>query len=156
MTKKSEDSQRAQCAEPTSAEHADYAKKALDAFYSVVGTDEEHLLVGDLLGDLMHYCRKQNIDFNAVLRRGQQHFQEEVFEECGVKEYAYDVRLSAVIRVRASGYQEARQKIRELQAVSIDDLSEHDCVLTEFSVNHIMGAAFEIDGIPQGQKKEGE
>jgi hypothetical protein len=57
-----------------------WAHAALSAFGVDTGqhlnTDEQDM-VGDLLGDLMHYCEQRDIDFEDRLRSGRMHFDAE-------------------------------------------------------------------------------
>lgn len=66
--------------EPTNKDRAEWGKQALDAFAVATGSEPE-TIVCDLLADLMHYCRLNNIDFEAELHLGERHFDEEVEEE---------------------------------------------------------------------------
>ncbi len=66
--------------EPTNEDRAEWARKALATFMFTTGSEREDA-VCDLLADLMHYCRLNDIDFEDELRRGRVHFEEEVSEE---------------------------------------------------------------------------
>ena len=59
---------------------AGWAKIALKAFIAETGTDEEDA-VGDLLSDLMHWCDRNNYDFDAALTRAQGHYEAETTDE---------------------------------------------------------------------------
>ena len=60
---------------------ADIGFAVLEAFNDVCATDPEDRL-GDMLCDLMHYCRQNGIDFENELRRGRGHFEAECAHEC--------------------------------------------------------------------------
>jgi hypothetical protein len=52
---------------------AAWAGAALATFMQVTGTDDEYA-VGDLLSDLMHWCDRNNYDFEAALARARGHY----------------------------------------------------------------------------------
>jgi hypothetical protein len=62
---------------PQNDERAAWAAKALAAFQKETGADLPEL-VGDLLVDLMHWCDRNNYDFDAVLFRARDHYAAEV------------------------------------------------------------------------------
>jgi hypothetical protein len=59
---------------------AGWAEAALSTFMRETGTDEEDAL-GDLLADLMHWCDRNNYDFDAALYRAQGHYEAETTGE---------------------------------------------------------------------------
>jgi hypothetical protein len=59
---------------------AAWAGAALATFITQTGTDEEDA-VGDLLGDLMHWCDRNNYDFEAALTRARGHYEAETVGE---------------------------------------------------------------------------
>lgn len=82
--------------EPTNEHRASWAGASLALFADNTGVDVEELdadpetYVCDLLADLMHWCRKNEVAFNTD--RAQNHFDEEVTEEKAEKEhYDHDV-----------------------------------------------------------------
>lgn len=58
---------------------ATWAGNALAIFMHDTGTDEEAAL-GDLLGDLMHWCDRNNHDFETALTRAREHYSVETSE----------------------------------------------------------------------------
>ncbi len=64
-----------------------------------------------------------------------------------VKEYAFDVKLWAVARVKATTEAEAREKLRSIDCVDL--AYEHgDVRMTEASLQDVDGSElFEVDGI---------
>jgi hypothetical protein len=60
-------------------------------------------------------------------------------------EYAFDVKLQAVVRVFADSEPEARKKLDGLQTVNVD-VNEDGCHITEASVDDCSPDLFEIDG----------
>lgn len=62
--------------ERMNAHRAQWAATALDTFVSVTGTEQEDA-VSDLLTNLMHYCDRNRLDFNAELARAQTSYIEE-------------------------------------------------------------------------------
>ena len=59
---------------------AGWAGAALSTFMRETGTDEEDAL-GDLLADFMHWCDRNNYDFEAALYRAQGHYEAETTGE---------------------------------------------------------------------------
>lgn len=59
---------------------AAWADVALATFITQTGTDKEDA-VGDLLGDLMHWCDRNNYDFDAALDRARHHYEAETVGE---------------------------------------------------------------------------
>jgi hypothetical protein len=59
---------------------AAWAGKALDDFIVATGTDEEDA-VGDLLVDLMHWCDRNNYDFDLAFDRALSHYEAETATE---------------------------------------------------------------------------
>jgi hypothetical protein len=55
---------------------AAWAGAALDTFMQVTGTDLEDA-VGDLLADLIHWCDRNNYDFDLAYDRARGHYQAE-------------------------------------------------------------------------------
>ncbi len=62
---------------PQNDERAAWAAKALAVFQEETGADLPEL-VGDLLVDLMHWCDRNNHDFDAALFRARDHYAAEV------------------------------------------------------------------------------
>ena len=60
-------------------DRAAWAASALAAFSQATGADEDTAL-GDLLADLMHWCDRNNFDFDAALDRAHWHYEAET---CG-------------------------------------------------------------------------
>jgi hypothetical protein len=60
-------------------ERADTASEALRQFQLVTGTDDEDAL-GDLLCNLIHWCDRNNFDFEAALLRARMHYEAETEE----------------------------------------------------------------------------
>jgi hypothetical protein len=58
--------------ENLNGDRAEWAGAALRHFQCVTGTDYEDAL-GDLLCDLMHWCDRNNFDFELALFRAQGH-----------------------------------------------------------------------------------
>lgn len=71
--------------EPTNEDRAGWAMAAVDTFAErtgLNGADEElETKVGDLLGNLMHLCTINNVDFEQVLETGRMHFEAELVDE---------------------------------------------------------------------------
>jgi hypothetical protein len=65
--------------EPINHDRARCAQQTLDAFRSITGTKEEAL--HDLLCDLMHYCRFNEIDFFDEIEDAGSVFRKEVAEK---------------------------------------------------------------------------
>lgn len=61
-------------------DRAAWAGAALAKFMEVTGTDKEDA-GGDLLGDLMHWCDRNNYDFDAALARARAHYEAETVGE---------------------------------------------------------------------------
>ena len=59
---------------------AKWANDALDCFMSVTNTGEEDV-VCDFLCDLMHWCDRNNNDFDKELARAAHHYEAETTEE---------------------------------------------------------------------------
>jgi hypothetical protein len=57
-------------------DRAEWAAAALRHFQCITGTDYEDAL-GDLLGDLMHWCDRNNFDFELALNRARGHYEAE-------------------------------------------------------------------------------
>jgi hypothetical protein len=62
--------------EKMNGRHAECATDALSHYQSVTGTDREAAL-GDLLADLIHWCDRNNFDFDLALSRAQGHYEAE-------------------------------------------------------------------------------
>ncbi len=62
---------------PSNDSRAEWASHALDTFQRITRTDREDA-VSDLLGNLMHYCHLNGLDFLVELNRGAGHFQAEI------------------------------------------------------------------------------
>jgi hypothetical protein len=67
--------------ETTNDDRARWAGAALKAFMAESHTDEEKDPVGDLLTYLMHWCDRNNFDFELALQRAQGHYEEETAED---------------------------------------------------------------------------
>lgn len=52
----------------------------LKKYQKVTGSDDDNA-ISDVLADLMHYCRDNDIDFRKELSTARWHFNEEVKEE---------------------------------------------------------------------------
>lgn len=61
-------------------DRAEWAAQSLDAFQAATGTDLCDA-VPDLLCDLMHWCDRNNTNFNQMLDRAQRHYQAETTGE---------------------------------------------------------------------------
>lgn len=57
-------------------DRAEWAHAAILAFEKTTGSEREESL-GDLLADLMHWCDRNNQDFDLALDRARAHYQEE-------------------------------------------------------------------------------
>jgi hypothetical protein len=55
---------------------AEWADEAIQTFIARTGTDLEDSL-GDLLCDILHWCDRNNFDFEIALDRAQDHYKEE-------------------------------------------------------------------------------
>lgn len=68
--------------EPTPLSRARLVRPSIDAYAKACNESENDLdmQVGDFLGDLMHMCRIEDIDFNKMLARAVDHFNEEILE----------------------------------------------------------------------------
>jgi hypothetical protein len=61
-------------------DRAVWAGNALATFMQQTGTDQEGALC-DLLADLMHWCDRNNSDFDAALERARAHYETETIGE---------------------------------------------------------------------------
>ena len=61
-------------------DRAEWASAALGHFQSITGTDHEDSL-SDLLGDLHHWCDRENVNFQNALDTARTHYQAECAEE---------------------------------------------------------------------------
>jgi hypothetical protein len=66
--------------ENMNADRASWAGNALTTFMRETGADEEDAL-GDLLTDLMHWCDRNNYDFDLALDRARGHYEAETIGE---------------------------------------------------------------------------
>jgi hypothetical protein len=70
--------------EPTNGDRANWARAALLAFGEAAPGDsldeEPETVVADLLGDMMHFCRRAGVDFDECLRRGTGYHRDESAE----------------------------------------------------------------------------
>lgn len=66
--------------ENMNSDRASWASAALREFQRVTGTDDEDRL-GDLLCDLMHWCDRNDLDFDAALSRARMHYEAETTPE---------------------------------------------------------------------------
>ena len=57
-----------------------WAAAALQEFQRITGTDDGDALV-DLLGDLMHWCDRNDADFDTALSRARMHYEAETTPE---------------------------------------------------------------------------
>lgn len=62
---------------PDNTQRADWAGFAIAAFQSVTRTDDEDA-VSDLLCNLMHYCDRNGLDFQAELSRAASNYEAEI------------------------------------------------------------------------------
>jgi hypothetical protein len=76
---------------PTNLDRAEWAAAALRHFQCTTGTDYDDALT-DLLCDLHHWCDRENVNFQAALDRGRQHYDTESSEEI-----AADIRLDTYL-----------------------------------------------------------
>ena len=63
---------------------ARWAEAPLCYFSQITGSDmdgDDPTALGDLLGDLMHYCDVQEIDFEETLQRARRYYYDEKHEE---------------------------------------------------------------------------
>jgi len=63
-------------------DRADFARRTLEAYRRIVRGDMETAL-GDLLGDLRHYCDLQGLDFAKVNKRAHHMYLTELEEDGG-------------------------------------------------------------------------
>ncbi|MEE8262978.1 MAG: hypothetical protein V3R83_10990 [Gammaproteobacteria bacterium] len=62
----------------TNNESAHSADQALEHYAMVTGSDEDWTsLIGDLLGDLMHFCAHKGLNFDEHLSTARVHFNTE-------------------------------------------------------------------------------
>jgi hypothetical protein len=61
-------------------DRAEWAHAAIDVFEHRTGSEREESL-GDLLADLMHWCDRNNQDFEIALDRARYHYAEETGTE---------------------------------------------------------------------------
>jgi len=64
---------------PTNQDRAEWAAAALRHFQCTTGTDYDDALT-DLLGDLMHFADRENLDFEAALAMARAHYEAEKAE----------------------------------------------------------------------------
>jgi len=65
------------------SDRAEWAEQAVQTFKEgtrMRGEDEE-TIIGDLLCDLMHYCRINGWDFADLMERAESHFEIEIVED---------------------------------------------------------------------------
>ena len=69
--------------ETTNRDRAGWAQEGLQTYATRTGVISEDLetQMSDLLGDLMHLARFEGVDFDDVIRRGQDHFHVEIAED---------------------------------------------------------------------------
>lgn len=70
--------------EPTNEDRANWARAALEVFSQKTGLDmavELDCSIGDLLANMMHLCKQEGLDFDALLETGRMHFEAETDEE---------------------------------------------------------------------------
>lgn len=63
-----------------------------------------------------------------------------------MSEYAFEVKMNAVVRVRADSQEAAERTVRTLQAMGINKEFEPGVIVTEASVDDVSPFLFEIDG----------
>jgi hypothetical protein len=61
-------------------DRSSWADASLQAFMAITGSDLEDAL-GDLLADLIHWCDRNNFDFDAELDRARRHYAAETIGE---------------------------------------------------------------------------
>lgn len=61
-------------------DRAKWAEAAILAFMVETGTDAE-CAIGDLIADLMHWCDRSNVDFEAKLQLARDYYKDETFDE---------------------------------------------------------------------------
>ena len=73
---------------PTNEDRAEWAHQAIETFQAATHMqgEDDATIIGDLLANIMHYCRLNDIDFEARLANGRMHFEAEVEEEEGDEE----------------------------------------------------------------------
>jgi hypothetical protein len=84
------------------------------------------------------------------------HLREHEKEEADNHEYAFDVTLTAVVRVQAKSVDSAREKLKQIDSVSADVKAGSDMRITEVSLRSVGDSfgdkPFEIDGEPTDKK----
>ena len=93
---------------------AAWAGRAITAFQKATGTDDEDSL-GDLLAGLLHWCDRNNYDFETALDRARFHYEEETSDPESRNN-------SIVIEVRAGVVQE----VRNLPTGYLYEIIDHD------------------------------
>ncbi len=66
-------------------ERAGWAHEAVKTFQKETGLSDVDGLdtaVGDLLGDLMHLCDRESLDFSELLEKGQHYYESETSATC--------------------------------------------------------------------------
>jgi hypothetical protein len=66
--------------EDMNTDRAAWAAAALQEFQRITGTDDEDS-VADLLCDLMHWCDRDDVDFDAALSSARMHYEAETAPE---------------------------------------------------------------------------
>jgi hypothetical protein len=61
-------------------ERAEWAAMALNQFQRITGADDDDALA-DLLCDFMHWCDRNDVNFEAVLSRARWHYEAETAAE---------------------------------------------------------------------------
>jgi hypothetical protein len=65
---------RAEADHGRTAERADHAQVAIDAYLAQIGNGCEQCAILDLLADLMHLCDRRNEDFDEILTQAREHY----------------------------------------------------------------------------------
>jgi len=69
-------------------------------------------------------------------------------------EYAFDVRLTSVIRVKAKDEDEARAMVNAIQDEQVNHTCHNGAKITELSVDDEGHVPFEIDGVNMDEENE--
>lgn len=73
--------------EPSNRQRAEWGEIGLEAFRSEIMPDEDDdTTMCDFLCDLMHWCKRNRVDFDHALARGRDHFRFEIEAEKPEKE----------------------------------------------------------------------
>lgn len=81
-TKKDRDFMRALIGEPTNAERAAWADKAIKAFIEDVGdSEDDENNAADLIADIFHWLNQRKLSVSDAVDRARNHFEYEVYVE---------------------------------------------------------------------------